>query len=168
MKAIEVTYVPFEMSGRIPLVEVEIEGEKMMFFFDSGAQQSILNAKYFKNTKDDPKINLKDVRGNVSNVGRRHIKNLGFATKVLEETDMLMLDLSHLEIHGKNVYGIVGYDLIKDSDIYFDYKRSNIALLSPENTEAFIRAEKLKNFEEILIKMAKHLPIIEGRIGEFK
>lgn len=74
-------------------------------------------------------------------------------------------DLSHLE-KGTDVYGLIGYDVYKDYDLMFDYKKKTLTLIDPDYTETFLK-ECRYEYEEVPFEMSKtmrHIPLIKAQI----
>lgn len=59
-------------------------------------------------------------------------------------------DLSHLE-KGTDVYGLIGYDVYKDYDLMFDYKKKTMTLIDPDYTETFLK-ECRYEYEEVPLR----------------
>ena len=74
-------------------------------------------------------------------------------------------DLSHLE-KGTDVYGLIGYDVYKDYDLMFDYKKRTLTLIDPDYTETFLKERKYE-YDEVPFEMSKtmrHIPLINALI----
>lgn len=78
------------------------------------------------------------------------------------------MDLSHLENQTKNnFYGLLGYEIFKDYDILFDYKKNTISFIKAEVTEEFLNKNfKSKKQIKVPIEMEAHIPVVEGFINE--
>lgn len=161
----EIIKVPLVFLNKIPIVEASLNGITRNFFLDSGAIISFLNSKYFLKEKEIDE-NIKDVSGKISNVFTASIKELNFAGSIIENQKMSMFDLSHLENNEKHeLYGLLGYDFLKEYELYFDYKNKCITFLKPGNLETFIILNSLKQKQILPLTISKHLAIIDVSIA---
>ena len=163
--------IPFQLMEKLIAVDVEVNGELRKFLLDTGAPKVILNSKYFEEAKDtiSKKIisSTKGVNGSVTGMNLIHIDSLDFNGIRLMDQEVLTLDLSNLEDHGGlEIYGLIGYELIKDFDLVFDYSNMLLTLVAPEVFENY-ELEVLKNSPSVVIptKQNTHLPIIETLVN---
>lgn len=163
--------VPIILAGNIPLVEVFLNGENRLFLLDSGAPFSILNSKYVEGLdKSKKKLgSLQDVSGNasISNMDIVTVKELEFAGSKIKNQKTVILDMSHLEetLETDGIYGLIGYDMLKEYDFFLDYSKKTLALINPEHIDDFIKNNKLKTNSKLSCKMIGHIPMIEVLIG---
>ena len=166
-----VTKIPFEMSGKLIMVDVMLNGKKRKFILDSGAPQVILNSRYTaeKDTTEKRILSLsKGVSGNISGMDIQQVKSLDFAGIQLKNEKVITLDISHLEQALDNkIYGLIGYDLIKDYDILFDYENKEIILINPDYYEKY----KNKNFSDnkltiVPFSLENHIPVVKALIDK--
>ncbi len=68
---------------------------------------------------------------------------------------------------GLEFYGLIGFDLIKDYDLIFDYKEQVLTLLKPDVFENY-RKEKLKGdvLQKVPFKLEGHIPVIKAKTGD--
>ncbi|UTC74479.1 aspartyl protease family protein [Treponema sp. OMZ 792] len=163
--------VPIILAGNIPLVEVFLNGENRLFFLDSGAPFSILNSKYVEGlNKGQKKLgSLQDVTGNtsISNMDIAAVKELEFAGSKIKNQKMVTLDMSSLEksLETDGIYGLIGYDMLKEYDFFLDYSKKTLVLINPDHIDDFIKNNKLKTNSKLSCKMIGHIPMIEVLIG---
>ncbi|UTC77245.1 hypothetical protein E4O04_04165 [Treponema sp. OMZ 799] len=163
--------VPIILAGNIPLVEVFLNGETRLFFLDSGAPFSILNSKYVEGLdKSQKKLgSLQDVTGNtsISNMDIAAVTELEFAGNKIKNQKILTLDMSNLEksLKTDGIYGLIGYDMLKEYDIFLDYSKKTLVLINPEHIDDFIKNNRLKTNSKLPCKMISHIPMIEVLIG---
>ncbi len=161
--------IPFEMAGNLILVEVMLNGEERRFLLDSGAPKVILNANYV--TQDSSRIassSTKGVNGSISGMNVAEGQRLDFFGLEINNQDLITMNLSHLEEElGQEFYGLIGFDLIKDYDLLFDYENRLLTLISPETFETY-RAEKLseQTLQTIPIELKGHIPVVELQIAD--
>jgi len=80
---------------------------------------------------------------------------------------MLTLDISHLELDGRQIYGLIGYDFLSKYDVLYDYSKNIVVLIKPDYFETY-RKEKLAghSIETFPLEWRGHIPIICIRIGD--
>ncbi len=166
----EIIIIPFFMIGNLIAVNVTLNNEIRTFLFDSGSPSLILNSKYLQKKDTINKKTLsssKGVNGGISGMDIEKIEEIDFyGIKILNQK-VLTLDLSHIENSlNTKIYGLIGYEIIKDYDILFDYKNKTITLIVPEQFEQF-RENHLSNkdFITVPISLEKHIPVIKSLIG---
>ena len=131
-----VATIPMEVYGDHTFIKVQINGsEDLDYILDTGDGLAILNindaAKLGISSGEDETITSaegsisgKRVKHNEFTVGGAPIHNVE-----LHETD-----LSHLEISiGRNIDGIIGYDLLKNYVVSIDYDQMKIELYEPKS-----------------------------------
>jgi len=166
----DIIEIPFTMAGNLVAVKVRLNGEYKTFVLDSGSPKVILNSKYVIENDTTKKTisSSKGVSGNISGMDIMKIEELDFSGIQLNNQEVVTLDLSHLEeALETDLYGLIGYDLIKDYDIIFDYKNLKLILINPNIYESY-KSENLSNATLLSIPfdLEGHIPIIEVKIGE--
>lgn len=163
--------VPVILAGNLPLVEVLLNGESCLFLLDSGAPFSILNSKYIDgvDTSEKKLGSLHDINGNAStsNMDIVMVKELEFAGNKMKNQKIVILDMSHLETYLKTdgIYGLIGYDMLKEYDFFLDYSKKTLTLINPDYIDGFIKNNKLKIYSKIACSMIEHIPVVETLIG---
>lgn len=164
----EYIIIPIKRNGNLFTVKAKVNGIEGEFIFDSGSPRLILNKKYFGNndTEKESVSNVKDVNGHISNMDIINIKEFDFYGIKAYDTDLLVLDLSHLEIESP-INGILGYEVFKDYDLIFDYENNTLTLIKPEVTSLYI--EKFDSSKiEVPIEMTSHIAYVNGEINGIK
>jgi len=167
----DVIAVPIEMRGKLILVDVLLDGIQRKFILDSGAPKVILNQKYTQVNENDLNrttiSNSKGVNGSVSGLDIIHIEELNFHGISLKDQDVLTLDLSALEKdYEVEIYGLLGFELIKGYDILFDYDKKELLLLSPNYYETFDKEYYLDVAKTSTpIVMEGHIPVVEINVN---
>ncbi len=166
----ETITIPFIMVGNLIAVEVMLNDEKKMFLFDSGSPKVVLNSKHIStnNTVNKKVISSsKGAGGNISGMDIEKLGKLEFGGIIMENQNVLTLDISHLEESLETkIYGLIGYELIKDYDLLFDYENKEMTLINPDLYNQY-KTEKLLNYELTIVpfNLSSHIPIIKARIG---
>ena len=166
----KVITVPITLSKNNMIVtQAAINGEKHDFIIDSGCSILYLNSKYFRGNDDEEGARMsssEDVNGKISG-GQDVITVDSFDFNGIRANGIKVMtsDLSHLE-KGTDVYGLIGYDVYKDYDLMFDYKKKTLTLIDPDYTETFLKERKYE-YDEVPFEMSKtmrHIPLIKAQI----
>jgi len=161
--------IPFKMIGNLIAVDVTLNGELRTFIFDSGAPRVILNSKYLtaSEASRSSMSSAKGVSSYISGLDIEVVDQLDFVGIQLNDQKVMTLDLSHLEEELEmNFHGLIGYELIKEYDIIFDYENLLMLLINPQFFEIY-RAENLTGYtlKKIPLKLKGHLPVLEAQIN---
>lgn len=166
----KVITVPITLTKNNMIVtQAAINGEKHNFIIDSGCPILYLNSKYFRGNDDEEGARMsssEDVNGKISG-GQDVITVDSFDFNGIRANGIKVMasDLSHLE-KGTDVYGLIGYDVYKDYDLMFDYKKKTLTLIDPDYTETFLKERKYE-YDEVPFEMSKtmrHIPLIKAQI----
>lgn len=164
----DIIQIPFQMAGNLIAVDVELNGEKRSFILDSGSPKVILNSRLSVSPKTTQRklSSAKGVNGTISGMDIQNVESIDFKGIQMVEQDILTLDLAHLEEElGQEIYGLVGFELIKAYDILFDYQEQMLTLIKPDAFRSF-KTKNLANnrLTQVPIKMQGHIPVVEARI----
>jgi hypothetical protein len=155
----DMTYVPFDLVDGKILVNARIDGTRKTFMLDTGAPGLVLNKKLFKNRTTA----AKGVTGDVE-ISQEIVRSFEWAGIKTSETEALVLNMSHLEAAAKQeLAGLIGYDILKNAEVLFDYKR-RLILLTKSHKSSWHQDRKPKVV--IDFEMVNHLPIIKVKIGK--
>jgi len=165
----DVIEIPFTMAGKLIAVKVLLDGEYSTFILDSGAPKVILNSKYITEINNNKKSisNTKGVNGNISGMDIIRINQLDFSGIKMNNEEVITMDLSHLEESLETKFhGLIGYDLIKDYDILFDYEKLTLTLINPAIFQKYWK-ENLSDatLERVPFDLETHIPIVKAQIG---
>ncbi|WP_422861745.1 hypothetical protein [Flagellimonas sp. W118] len=165
----KVIEIPFEMAGKLIAVDVLLNGKKRKFLLDSGAPRVIVNSKYLsiKGTSPRSISSSTGVSGNINGMDIEEVEQLDFVGIQLNNQKVITLNLSHLEEELEyEIYGLIGYELIKNYDILFDYGNQMLTLVDPEHFEEYLKVELANSQLKIVsFKMERHIPTITAVIG---
>jgi len=164
----DIIEIPFEMAGNLIMVDVLLNGKKRKFILDSGSPRVILNSAHIsKNDAEHKTISSSEgVGGSISGMNIDKVESLDFSGIQLNKQEVITLDLSHLkEELGHEFYGLIGFEMIKDYDVIFDYEKQILTLITPNTYETY----KNENFpnnqtETIPFELHGHIPIIKAEI----
>ncbi len=165
----QVITVPFKKVGNLILVEVLVNNEKKMFLLDSGSPRVIINSYYLPQTTNKTLSSTQGVNGNISGVNITEVNSLNFSGIKMEKQEILTMDISHLEKSLNSdfeIYGLIGYELIKEYDLLFDYQNSKVILIKADYFEQYNK-EYLSNskLDIVPFTLSSHIPVFKANIG---
>jgi hypothetical protein len=156
---------PFDLAGRLIVVEAEIEGVRGNFIVDSGSPSFVLNVKRFPWLMDHAQTlghALHGAGGAIEEI--KSVKASGFKWQKAELNSVkaLFSDLSHLEENiGTDIVGLIGADFLRNFTIQFDYARKELTLFSENTVDSWQTSPN----QAIDFSMIGHIPVIDARIG---
>lgn len=164
-----VVEVPFELAGKLIAVTVFLNGKERKFILDSGAPKVILNAKYLPAKADSVQAlsSSKGVSGPIGGMNIDTVEQLSFAGIQLQQQQVITLDLSHLEAAlDYEFHGLIGFELIKDYDLVFDYKNRILTLIDPNYFDTY-QQENLAAHQMTItpFELSGHIPVIQAKVG---
>ena len=160
--------IPFEMAGNLIAVKVLLNGEEKTFILDSGSPRVLLNSAHI--SSGEKKTTISSAKGvtdnNISGMDIQNDVNLNFGGIQINNQKIVTLNLSHLE-QGLNtdIFGLIGYEMIKDYDVYIDYEKRILTLIKPDFFDSF-QKNNLRDIRlvSIPLTMRGHIPVLEVQI----
>lgn len=162
----EIITVPMEIQDNMIVVTAKLNGIERTFIFDSGAQSLYLNSRYFGKDTINSISGAKSVNSSISGQDIIPIDSFDFYGIKTQNKDFVMSDLSHL-LKDEGIYGLIGYQVVKDYDWLFDYANKTLTLIKPDKTADYINKMQYTTYE-IPIQMTSetsHIPFVKGKIG---
>lgn len=163
----DIISIPMEIVDGLIIVTAKLDGFERKFILDSGAPTLYLNSRYFANDSIISISSAKGVNSSISGQDVICIKSFDFQGIKIQNTDFVMSDLSHL-LEKEEIYGLIGYQTIKDYDWLFDYANKTLTLIKPDKTDDYISKMQYTTYE-FPLKMASetsHIPFVEAKIGK--
>jgi len=152
--------IPFTMLEGMMVVEATVNKEKGNFIIDTGAPTLVLNERPIaKGQKEGRGISEGLVADEVT------VKEFNWSGIHKKNVDAFRVDISHLEkVSGKDLAGIIGYDILKEVELLVDYAAQTVQL-SPLKSQ---KSDLKKPIAVIPFTMQAHLPVIKVKIGKKK
>jgi hypothetical protein len=125
------TVLPIKMAGRLVFVEANVNGTKGLFMFDTGAENLMLNSKYYETTNAiSIQSEIMGFDGQAVYTSLVWTENILMGDLRLPNVRALLLDLSAMEkIKQMPIHGIIGHDLLKNTMWKLDFDRKELSLL---------------------------------------
>jgi len=153
-----ITSVPFELYGNHIFTKVSVDDSKPLdFIFDSGDGLTVIDLDIANelNLVIDQKQTVKGAGGEVRGALIKHNKIEVKGLLMESDVKVYTTSLNHLEISiGRNVDGIVGYDLLQNHDIVINHDDNIIQIYKKGKAPAI--GEKLS------FKLQNAIPVVES------
>lgn len=166
-----VVEVPFTRMKDLIVVKATIDGEERDFILDSGLGFTLINSKYIgKGSTETEKTVLSTAKGvhNESLSGTNVVRaNIDFYGIRIRDQEVLTLDVSHLELDGRPIYGLIGQDFLTKYDVLFDYGKNLVTLINPNYFDTY-RKEKFPRhlIETLPVELRGHIPVLQIKVGD--
>lgn len=151
--------IPFQLLNGMIMVEAIINHQNGYFILDTGAPMLVVNESRFRGS---PRSSTAAGCSGVFQVGEHTIRHFSWAGIEQYELKALTTDLSHLEVAtGKKILGLIGFNLLRNQELFIDYEQRRIILFSPDKNPLH---RILNPIYTSTLSMYHHLPVIEFRI----
>ncbi len=125
---INTIYIPFQLAGRLMVVEARAGNIKGKFIVDTGSERLLLNAHHFPHLRGD-KVESIGNTGGVENVFIKTIDTVHLDQLKIIHLRAHILDLSHIEKSKKtSIIGILGYEVFREFELLIDFPNKRIVL----------------------------------------
>ena len=128
--------IPFTLEGNHIFIQLSINHSRQLdFVFDTGAGGTVINAETAVEL-NYASSKTTSVTGASGKTQTSIIKNklVQFESIRLNKTDLLSVPLNHLERSmGKDIDGIIGYDILKKYVTKIDYDNSELTFYAPKS-----------------------------------
>ncbi|MEQ8472301.1 MAG: aspartyl protease family protein [Marinoscillum sp.] len=156
-----ITTTSFELFGDHIFISLSVDdSEPVDFIFDTGDGLAVIDVDVAKklNLKMDHKSSKTSAQGSVSGALIEHNK-IEINDVKLEDIELYTTDLDHLERSiGRNIDGIIGYDLLKNYVVSIDYSDMTIKLYSQQSFYY------TGNGESFQFKLLNYIPTIQATV----
>ncbi|MCB0588964.1 MAG: hypothetical protein KDD06_26985, partial [Phaeodactylibacter sp.] len=161
--------VPFELAGRLIVVEAAVEGISGNFILDTGSSHLILNASHFDGGLSRRTVAAAGSTGSVEEASIRPVRDFVCDSLFFDNLQAHVIDLSHIE-EKKNirVLGLIGYEVLKDFEVLIDFQLQQATLT--RLNEQGERLDSLAILEEpedsLSFQLKGHVIILDGWVDK--
>lgn len=165
----DVVKIPFVLKNKLIAVDVLVNGKKRKFLVDSGSSRIVMNSKYYSeqnSTISSPSvgINGRNISGDVDIV---EIASVDFYGIKIKNQRLVCRNLSHIEdILKTEIYGLIGFEILKHFDVVLDYQNQELTLINPDNFDHYRQKYHNKNSISVPFEMQGHIPLINAQIAD--
>lgn len=161
--------IPFRLLGRVVVVTASVEGQEGNFILDTGADKLLLNNQYFEGGYVNNTMASMGTTGLVkSPVRTRSAKDIQWDAFFFKRINADILDLRHIE-EKKNtrILGMIGYGMLRDFEIFFDYYLKQIILCKLDKYgNTLDRKPYLRSpLDSLDMKVNGHVVVIDARVN---
>ncbi|NRA92878.1 MAG: hypothetical protein HRU26_09395 [Psychroserpens sp.] len=167
------TRIPFKLVDHLMVIEAELLNKKGNFIIDTGSESLILNKAHFKGYESKTELQNKTagVLQEIDNPLERRLREFVIKDLTIRHKSSDVIDLSHLETNKKiHILGIIGYDLLKDYEVFVDMHLRQITLSRTDNKgnkiDTFGYLEKIVDTVDFRLK--HHTIVIDAHIDSKK
>lgn len=153
--------ISFDLEANLIVLTATVDGQEGAFILDTGAPALMLNSTHFEGRESNLeaaglhaaiKIQEKQVRSFQWNCLSKHHFNA------------VVLNLSHLEERIKKpLLGLIGYDVLKEWHVLFDYTQQEIGLYKGNTPDLY---DQQKPLASVPFQMVAHLVLLELTMDE--
>lgn len=159
-------YTPFDaitsqldIVNGMPYVNAQHDGKDGRFLLDTGAPMLVLNSSKITGKESIPAASF----SSSFNLSATKVKKFQWASVERKHLQALVLEIDHLEKStGSKLAGIIGYDILKDFELFIDYPNEQVLLLHPGENSLHKAAKPMATLD---IELQDHLPVITVQIG---
>ncbi|WP_299671114.1 hypothetical protein [uncultured Polaribacter sp.] len=167
------TRIPFKLVDRLLVVEGSLKNQKGNFIIDTGSEAFILNKVHFKTYGFNyvKKGETSGVLNTIENPIEKRINNFSLETLHLKNKDSDIIDLSHIEKSKKiKLLGIIGFDILKDYEIFIDLYLNQITLTKTDKTGKKLSKNKYLETitDSINFSLKNHTIVIDAFVNKEK
>ncbi|MFN7118741.1 MAG: retropepsin-like aspartic protease [Saprospiraceae bacterium] len=151
----------YEVVKKLMLVQAEVDGKKGYFLFDTGASHLTLNQTHFTDKKLVKNVGAtRTAVGGTEALHAMKVNNFSWGKVKCNNLLTPVADLSALEktLGRAPLLGLIGYQIVKDYIVYFNYSQQTITL-SRNN-----QFQKPPTYS-LEFSICGHLPVLETTIG---
>jgi hypothetical protein len=151
--------LPAEFADNVPLINGHLNGNPVRFLFDSGAQDTLLNARYVSEPPTAEGAGIRGVSGEAPSFYTQ-MGELVFGPWEIEMPEVMAIDCAHLEEElSLRVDGIIGFRAMIQFDWMVDYDAKEIHFWDRVDRSTLAIAAKVK------CSYRSHLPLFEATIA---
>lgn len=120
--------IPFTLNGGLIIIQAKINDSIGNFIIDTGAEGLVLNSQHFNGSVDESR-GYYGVSGRGKTLNVRQNNNVLVEGLDFRDINADVVDLSFLEVKKETkILGLIGYNLLKDFEIMFNYRGRFISL----------------------------------------
>ena len=162
--------VPFTLNGGLIIIQAKINDSIGNFIIDTGADGLVLNSQHFSGMRDDS-------RGYYGVSGRGKKLTVSYKNDILidglifDNVNADVVDLSSIELKkGLKILGLIGYELLKEFEIMFNYRGRFIALSRVDNRGNVIDPMPfiLDKKDSLAFTMGNFIPVIDVTVNNIR
>jgi len=164
------TRIPFKLVDHLIVIEAQLLNQTGNFIIDTGSETLILNKNHFEGRNSSLKASKQTsgVLELIDNPLEKRLREFIIKDLVIQNKLSDVIDLSHIEVSKKiHLLGIIGYDILKDYEIFVDMHLNQITLTKindkGEKLDKSVYLEKV--IDSVNFKLKNHTIVIEATVN---
>jgi len=164
------TRIPFKLVDHLIVIEAQLLNQTGNFIIDTGSETLILNKNHFEGRNSSLKApkQTSGVLELIDNPLEKRLREFIIKDLVIQNKLSDVIDLSHIEVSKKiHLLGIIGYDILKDYEIFVDMHLNQITLTKindkGEKLDKSVYLEKV--IDSVNFKLKNHTIVIEATVN---
>jgi len=122
--------IPLKRTGRLLLIEGEVDGKKGNFIFDTGAPYLVLNATYFREYDLRNELYASGITGGQTAIMVTKVQKLAINKLWYDDVRADVAELGHIEnARGTQILGLMGLNLFKSFIMEIDLSKGYLKLI---------------------------------------
>lgn len=162
--------VPFNLNGGLIIIQAKINDSIGNFVIDTGAEGLVLNSQHFKGVKDDTR-GYYGVSGRGKTLTVSYDNNIAVEGLDFQDVNADVVDLSFIELKKDiKILGLIGYELLKEFEIMFNYRGRFISLSRVDNKGHLIDPMPfiLDKKDSLSFNLGNFIPVIDVTVNGTK
>lgn len=161
--------IPFRLEGNLLIIKATLNGQTGNFLLDTGAPELIVNERYFEGARVSlDQKQIVDFNGHASEAHRYAITKFSIGDLTIKKQFALSVDLTSVEkVKGIQLLGIIGYTILKDLELLFDFDRHELSI-APSQKKEFLFAIVEAPAATFDLRFSGHLPYLIAQVGKKK
>lgn len=159
--------VPFTLKGGLMIVEAKINDSIGNFVIDTGAEGLVLNSRHFRGTADESR-RFYGVSGRGKSLRVSKNNRMLVDAVVYENLSADVIDLSSIENQKSiKIAGLIGFSLLKDFEIMFNYRERYLSLSRLDENGQVIDPMPFmkKKVDSLVFVFGNFIPVIEATVN---
>ncbi len=153
--------IPFDLEANLIVLTATIDGQEGAFILDTGAPTLMLNSTRFEGKASN--LEAAGLHAAIK-IEEKQVRSFQWNCLNKQNFDAVVLDLSHLEERiNEPLLGLIGYDVLKEWHILFDYTQKEIGLYKGNAPDLY---DQQKPLAIVPFQMAAHLVLLEINMDE--
>jgi predicted aspartyl protease len=158
--------IPLKRSGKLLLIEAEVDGVVGNFIFDTGAPFLVLNQTYFRSDSRNSRASVGGITGGSNYQLSRKVEKLTMRGLEYLDINADLTPLGHIEdARGVKILGLLGLNLFKAFEIELDVQNNELILRTTDRSGAVQQGSEFTRDLVHPIKVSNNAIFVEGMIA---
>lgn len=160
--------IPFQLIDHLIVVRASTHEREGNFIIDTGSETLVLNEVHCKNYRKTNYRSASGVNGRIDNAYLKELDSFFFENFSIDNLTADVVNLSHIEESKKmELYGIIGYSVLKEYEVFIDFYLKQITLFKTDDKGERIDRDGLleKVSDSLSFTQKKHSIMLEAFVN---